>query len=122
MSKAHRFSFTDGNLKPTVAHGGRGEITFARIRDRVPGSGCNWLDMSVLPPGASIGVHTHGLDDEEIYIVITGRGRMTLGSESFVVEAGDVVINPPGGTHALENVGDEDLRLFVIDVCYRPDR
>jgi mannose-6-phosphate isomerase-like protein (cupin superfamily) len=72
-----------------TAHSGRGEIFFARILDHVAGSGCNWLDMSILPPGASIGLHTHGVEDEEIYIIISGRGRMVVDNDTFTVGAGD---------------------------------
>ncbi len=59
MSSAHHFSFGDHKFDRAVAHDGRGEIAFSRVRGRVPGSACNWLDLSVLPPGTSIGVHTH---------------------------------------------------------------
>jgi oxalate decarboxylase/phosphoglucose isomerase-like protein (cupin superfamily) len=120
MSVQHLFSFADNAYARITAHGGRGTILFARILDRVPGSGCNWLDMSILPPGASIGLHAHGLEDEEIYIVISGRGRMIVDDETFMVGAGDVVLNQPGGTHALENTGDEDLRIVVIDIRHDP--
>jgi mannose-6-phosphate isomerase-like protein (cupin superfamily) len=121
MANAYRFSFGDCKFERTIDHGGRGEIAFSRVRDTRPDSGCNWLDLSVLPPRSSIGVHTHDPDDEEIYVVISGRGRMTVGEESFVVGPGDVIVNPPAGTHGLENIGDTDLRLVVVDIgCPRP--
>jgi mannose-6-phosphate isomerase-like protein (cupin superfamily) len=117
MSKSSYFSFKACEFKRAVAHDGRGEIAFSRVRDRSPGSACNWLDFSVVPAGASIGVHTHDPDDEEIYIVISGRGRMTLGGETFIVESGDVIVNPPSGTHGLENIGNTELRLVVVDIA-----
>lgn|SRR5262249_27432447 len=119
MSVQYLFSFAEKTrTHGLTAHSGRGEIFFARILDHVAGSGCNWLDMSILPPGASIGLHTHGVEDEEIYIIISRRGRMVVDNDTFMVGAGDVVLNQPGGTHALENTGDEDLRIVVIDICH----
>lgn len=122
VPSAHRFSFGDQKLERVVAHDGRGEIAFSRVRGCISGSACNWLDLSILPPGTSIGLHTHDSDDEEIYVVISGRGRMTLGEESFTVMPGDVVINPPAGTHGLENTGNTELRLVVVDIRCPRDR
>lgn len=122
MSTAQWFSFANSKFVVAVAHGGHGAISFARVSDRALRSGCNWLDLSVMPPGTSIGLHTHGPSDEEIYVVVSGQGRMTLGTDSFIVGPGDVIANPPGGMHGLENIGKEDLRLVVIDVPYPPNR
>jgi mannose-6-phosphate isomerase-like protein (cupin superfamily) len=123
MANATHFSFDDAEFEQSVAHEGQGNIRFSRRMEMDVLSGCNFLDMSILPPGTSIGLHTHDRDDEEIYIVISGRGRMTVETDTFQVGPGDVIVNRPGGTHALENTGTEDLRLVVIDVPYpRSDR
>ena len=50
--------------------------------------------------------------------MITGRGRMQLDAQEFDVGPGHVIINRPGGSHALRNVGDSDLRL-VVSRCQR---
>jgi mannose-6-phosphate isomerase-like protein (cupin superfamily) len=75
-----------------------------------------------MPPAADIGRHTHSLDNEEIYIVISGHGLMCLDDHEFAVGPGHVIINRPGGTHALKNTGNTDLRLIVIEVpvCDKP--
>jgi mannose-6-phosphate isomerase-like protein (cupin superfamily) len=118
MAMGNHFSFDNAEFEQSVAHQGRGSILFSRRMEMATLSGCNFLDMSVLPPGTSIGLHSHDKADEEIYIVISGRGRMTVETTSFWVGPGDVIVNPPGGTHGLENLGNEDLRLVVIDVPY----
>lgn len=69
-----------------------------------------------MPPGTSIGLHTHTRDNEEFYIVISGSGQMQLEDELFEVSAGHVIVNQPGGTHALRNTGDTELRLVVIEI------
>ncbi|KND54535.1 Mannose-6-phosphate isomerase [Candidatus Paraburkholderia kirkii] len=43
-------------------------------------------------------------------------GRKTIEHETLVVTTGDVVVNPPNGTHGLVNVGKTLLKLVVIDV------
>ena len=66
----------------------------------------------VLAPGVSIGLHTH--DKEEYYYIISGKGTMTLNGERSTIEAGDITAIYPGGSHALVNDSDEDLRVLVI--------
>ena len=112
-----RLSFDEAVFRTAVAHGGRDTIRFARATGDVPGSACNFIDLCIVPAGSSIGVHTHGPDDEEIYVVVEGRGRMTVDDRSFDVGPGDVIVNRPGGTHGLVNDGADPLRLIVVDVA-----
>ena len=99
------------------AHGGDGEILFHRIATSANLSGaCNFIDFTRMPPGATIGRHAHGLDEEEFYLIVSGNGTMQLENDSFEVTAGDFIRNPPGGTHALQNSGSEILELFVFEV------
>lgn len=104
-------------LDSTIAHDGRGEILTRRIADAANVHGaCNFIDFTVMPPGSTIGTHTHQGDEEEYYLILSGRGRMRCGEETFDVAAGDLIRNPPGGTHGLENTGAEPIELFVFEV------
>jgi mannose-6-phosphate isomerase-like protein (cupin superfamily) len=101
-------------LERVQAHGGVGEIRFRRL---VEHSGtCHFVDLAVLPPGASIGRHRHAGDELEFYLILAGSGRMWRDGETFDVRAGDLVRNAPGGEHGLENTGDADLTIFVFEV------
>ncbi|HEX2217203.1 MAG TPA: cupin domain-containing protein [Gemmatimonadales bacterium] len=103
------------------AHGGEGLIRFARLADRGSmAGGCNFIDLAELPPGTSIGRHTHAETEEEFYLVLQGRGEMTRNGETFAVEPGDLIRNPPGGTHSLRNTGSEELKIFVFELRVRP--
>jgi mannose-6-phosphate isomerase-like protein (cupin superfamily) len=113
---AERFSFETVDLEPVRAHGGRTPILFCRVRRGSAGTAYNFVDLSVVPPGGEIGRHTHADDNEETYIVVSGSGRMEAGGQTFDVAPGTVVVNPPGGTHALVNPGPEELRLVVIEL------
>ncbi len=59
----------------------------------------------VYPPGTYFPDHTHGVD--KIDAVVSGRFRLTLEGESFVLEAGDAIEVPRGAVHSAEVVGDE---------------
>ena len=102
---------------PTIAHKGEGLIRFARILTGSDISGeCNFMDFTTMPPGTTIGRHSHGAIEEEYYLILSGNGVMTLEDRSFDITAGDLIRNPPGGTHSLRNTGDCDLQLFVFEL------
>jgi mannose-6-phosphate isomerase-like protein (cupin superfamily) len=104
-------------MEDTRAHDGRGMIRFHRILTGADVDGaCNFMDHTVMPPGTSIGEHTHASTEEEYYLVLEGEGVMRRDGETFPVRAGDLVRNRPGGTHALENPGPGPLRLFVFEL------
>jgi len=44
---------------------------------------------------------------------------MKLDGQEFEVGPGHVILNGPGGTHGLRNIGDEELRIVVIEVDAR---
>jgi mannose-6-phosphate isomerase-like protein (cupin superfamily) len=119
MTEAH-LSFESTRFVSTVAHDGHGTIEVARTTTAVPGSRCNFIDLVVVPVGATIGEHTHGVNDEEIYVVVEGRGHMTVDGETFEVLPGHIIVNHPGSTHGLANDGDRPLRLVVVDVAAPP--
>jgi mannose-6-phosphate isomerase-like protein (cupin superfamily) len=116
MRQEQHFCFESLAYEQVIAHDGSLPILFKRVAEWARGSACNFIDFSIIPPGADIGLHTHNPDNEEIYIVISGRGIMHLDGEEFEVGPGHVIVNRPGGTHALKNPGDAELRLVVVEV------
>ncbi|UNK58735.1 GDSL-type esterase/lipase family protein [Pseudoxanthomonas daejeonensis] len=65
----------------------------------------------VLHKGAGIGLHQHHKD--EIYYVLGGRGRYVLDGMVHDVVAGDAMLTRSGSTHAIQQVGEEDLVLLL---------
>ncbi len=112
---AQWFRFDRAAFVRTIAHAGTREISVARVLEGGRGA-LRFIDLTVLEPGADIGLHTHELDNEELYIVLSGRGWMTLDDRAFEIGPGHVVLNRPGGAHALKNIGQEELRIVVIEV------
>lgn len=109
----------DLELEPVVAHGGEGKIGFCRVLAASDFEGpWNFVDYAVVPPGASIGQHRHGAN-EELYLVLAGEGVMRVDGQEIRVRPGHVVVNRPGGRHGLVNDGQEPLRLFVVEIALR---
>src|SRR3974377_2102585 len=59
----------------------------------------------------------HNQEQEEVYIVLDGRGEMCLGDERQVVTSGQAIYLPPGVFHQITNLGDTPLRMLY---CYGP--
>ena len=59
------------------------------------------------PPGTHFPTHTHSVD--KIDIVLQGRFRITLETESVVLQAGDSIVVPHGAAHSAEVVGAETV-------------
>ena len=97
-------------------HGGKGVGKNARVFEAAdfdtPLKFINYVEME---PGSSIGIHRHG-ENEEVYVVLSGNGMMTVNDERRAVKAGDIILNKPGWQHGLENVSDQTLKLFVFEV------
>lgn len=113
------FSFRRATLQEAIAHNGSAPILSDRILeggDSVPWS---FVDLVRVPPHADIGLHTHAMDNEEMYIVVSGVGQMHVDGEEFIVCAGDVIVNRPGGSHGLTNIGETALDLVVVEVRLR---
>jgi len=59
-------------------------------------------------PGSEQQIHAHEAN-EQVYVIVRGRGLMRVDDEQEPVEAGDLVFIPPKTDHAIRNVGDEPL-------------
>lgn len=77
----------------------------------VHGNRAQSLAEATVPAGTRTLRHRHLLS-EELYHVVGGEGRMTLGAETFAVQPGDTICIPPGTSHCIEATGDEPLRLL----------
>ena len=71
------------------------------------------LAEEVLPVGASVSRHHH-TETEEIYYILSGVGRMTVGGEARDVSEGDAIFIPRGAIHTLENTGEAPIKLLLV--------
>jgi len=59
----------------------------------------------------------HNQSQEEVYMVLQGRGEICVGEERSEITAGQMVYLPPTVFHQLTNVGDSPLHMMY---CYCP--
>ncbi|MDR0710007.1 MAG: cupin domain-containing protein [Spirochaetaceae bacterium] len=96
------------------ARGGEGTIKFTHF---VEGKGktqknTNLLAEITLPPGASIGKHTH-TGETEFFIIMEGAGVADDNGKEIPVKKGDVMITACGESHSIANNGDVPLVLHA---------
>jgi len=59
-----------------------------------------WVEVA---PGAAQAPHAHA--PQQVYVVVSGSGRMLVGDEERDVGAGDLVFVPPAERHGITNTG-----------------
>ena len=69
-------------------------------------------------PGARLPLRVNDYQCEH-WVIIKGIGRTRLDSQSSLMDEGSSIFIPARATHAIENIGDETLR--VIAVQYGPE-
>ena len=63
----------------------------------------------------------------ELYLIITGRGRVRTPGGTVDVREGDCLLHPPGEPHQITNTGATDLVYYIVadnpasDVYHFPD-
>jgi mannose-6-phosphate isomerase-like protein (cupin superfamily) len=78
-------------------------------------SSVDFFDRVVVPPGSTIGFHKHGAN-EEMYIVLEGKGLMKIEDDEVSVGKGDMILNPAEGRHGLINNSAENMDILVIQI------
>jgi quercetin dioxygenase-like cupin family protein len=71
------------------------------------------LDLYCVAPGQTQKPHTHG-DQDKIYVVLEGRGRISVGGSEDTLGPGEAVIAEAGVEHGLVNDGPANLLLLVV--------
>ena len=77
------------------------------------------VSKTILHPGKATTGHSHS-GQEEVYYFIHGGGRMKLGTSTFSVNAGDIVLIPDGYFHKVWN--DSDIEDFVFVCVFNGER
>ena len=99
------------------SHGGQGPVDLYEIWGRGDfESSVDFIDRMVVPPGSTVGTHRHGANEEEMYVMLAGEATMTLEGETVTVRRGDMILNPPAGSHGLINDSAAPVDLLVIQV------
>jgi uncharacterized cupin superfamily protein len=85
------------------------------------------LALVTIPSGKSLcPYHSHSAESE-LYLVVSGKGRIRDKDGMTTVAAGDAFFFGPGEAHQLTNTGEDDFVYYVVadnprgDSCYYPD-
>jgi len=91
-------------------HNGGGETVGYSFFAKVPKLSLVFRKRA-LKPGSGIGYHEQ--TEDEIYYVLSGRGRMTIDGKNVDVGPGDAVLTRTGSSHGLKQVGPDDLVILI---------
>ena len=89
---------------------------------RILGRGTEKPDMMIslkgvaritIPPGESNSYHSHERE-EQIYIVIKGKGIVQVGEEKVEAKAGDVIYLPPKIGHSFYN--NSEMTSVILNI------
>ena len=70
------------------------------------------MGLQELDPGAAYPAHHH--PSPEIYVVLSGEARWTVGESIFAAEPGSAIYTPPDTRHRIENTGTARLRWLYF--------
>ncbi|MFN2508634.1 MAG: cupin domain-containing protein [Chthoniobacterales bacterium] len=85
------------------------------------------LALVRIPPGKFYCPYHAESAQWELYLVVSGRGKVRDSSGTTEVTAGDAFLFKPGEAHQLSCAGEEDFVYYVVadnplnDSCYYPD-
>ena len=82
-------------------------------KDAVNANNCSACVIRVAPGEKVTPAHSHPNGEEVIYL-ITGSGRVLVGSDVSPVRAGMAILFPQGVVHMLHNTGSEEMKV----VCF----
>jgi mannose-6-phosphate isomerase-like protein (cupin superfamily) len=66
----------------------------------------------IYPTGKTTG-HAHD-DMEEVYYILTGKGKMVIGEDEFPIQTGDAFYVPFGAFHVTYNIGNQPLAMVWV--------
>lgn len=73
------------------------------------------INWAKLPVGNSFAHHYHE-DMEEIFVVMKGKTKITIGKENAILQSGDTVVIPMGQVHTMKNIGKTAVYYLVVGI------
>ena len=71
------------------------------------------VSKTILHKGKETGGHNHS-GQEEVYIFTNGNCRMVVGTKTYSVSTGDIILIPDGDFHKVWNEGEDDLIFTCV--------
>ena len=106
-----------------VAHGEKFEVHDAPISPAVGAKQLGY-SLAIVPPGKrAYPFHCHHVN-EEMFLVLEGRGVVRIGETEYPIRKGDVIASPAGGrdtAHQIVNTSEEELRYLMVSTMLPTD-
>ncbi|MGC2575587.1 MAG: cupin domain-containing protein [Candidatus Nitrosopolaris sp.] len=114
------------HVRPTIAH--KSGIDWRLLSSSVKTNGdidaevdpkyqcleaITYVSLAKLQPTLSYESHTHR-DHEEIYYILSGRGRMKIGNEEAGFRDGDTIYIPEKTAHSIINDGEQMVEFLAF--------
>ncbi|HEY7993592.1 MAG TPA: cupin domain-containing protein [Candidatus Eremiobacteraceae bacterium] len=97
-------------------HDGIGPIVFRRMLAAESfETNIDFVDLTTIPPGSTIGRHSHD-GTEELYFIASGEPLMRVDGIERRLRRGGVAVVHPGGWHELVNDTPDPVEIFVVQV------
>jgi mannose-6-phosphate isomerase-like protein (cupin superfamily) len=109
----------DRSLLKPMDHmdGGSGPVQYRRVlQPSVFFTTWSYIDQLLIPPGSSVGPIQEP-DMSEVYYVLAGDGKVTIGSETAPVHTGDAIPVRLNETRSFTNSGDRPLEFMIVGVA-----
>ncbi len=97
----------------TQMRGGTGEITIRHLACDEETAHCRLFAHITIPPGSSIGPHSHS-GETEYYYILSGSGLVSEDTGEKHVSAGDLVITGGGASHSIANTASDPLQFMAV--------
>lgn len=96
------------------ARNGTGTLTLVHLAEAQQMLGHGRLfAKAVLQPGDSIGLHTHQ-GETELFYILSGTARVWDDGRELLLQPGDTLCTPSGGSHCIEAAGDSPLEYIAL--------
>ena len=108
---------------PAARPGSDFDARFAQIAAPLGATklGCN---LTVVPPGKKAFPHHVHHANDEMFVILAGKGTLRFGQERYPVRAGDVIVCPAGNAeraHQIINTSEAELRYLSISTKIHPE-
>ncbi len=71
------------------------------------------ISILLISPGKEVPIHVHEAQIDSIYVV-EGVGEVYINDSWRKINPGDYVFVLPQEKHGVRNIGNEDLKLFIV--------